>query len=112
MPRVGLQANWNRLKLGDALETEATGFDLIVSKSFVILEPYAAFSLGEGNTKVRYTVVDVLLPDVRVSEEVDSDVSRLVFGLNVTPFPLLRINAEAALGDYNTYTAGLVLNLF
>jgi hypothetical protein len=114
MPRIGLQANWNRLKVGEALETEATGFDLIVSKSFIILEPYAAYSIGTGNTQIRYSMENPIdgFPDIPISEEVDSDVNRLVLGLNITPFPLVRINTEVALADYNTYTVGLLFNLF
>jgi hypothetical protein len=112
MPRVGLQVNWNRLKLGESLETEATSFELIVSKSFVMLEPYAAYSMGEGTTKIRYSLASGGSELGTVSEEVESDVDRLVFGLNFTPFPMLRINAEAALGNYNTYTTSLILNLF
>ena len=38
--------------------------------------------------------------------------TRLTAGLNLTPFPLLRLNAEYALTDYPTYTLGVLVNLF
>jgi len=111
MPRIGLQGDWNRLKVGETVTTTTTGVDLIVSKSFVILEPYAGYSLVKGTTDLDYTH-EVGGTSHAVSVALDSDVTRLTAGLNLTPFPLLRINAEYALTDYPTYTVGLLLNLF
>ncbi|MDP2360828.1 MAG: hypothetical protein Q8O14_08750 [bacterium] len=112
MPRLGLQADWSRLQVGDALTTTATGLDLIVSKSFVVLEPYAGISLIQGRTELDYTSRAPGLEGQKVGLDLDSNPVRLAAGVNITPFPLLRINAEYALGDFNTITVGALLNLF
>lgn len=109
MPRIGLQGDWNRLKVGESITTTTTGVDLIVSKSFLILEPYAGFSLVKGTTVLDY---EEEVTSTHVSVSLDSDVTRLAAGLNFTPFPLLRLNAEVALTDYPTYTVGVLVNLF
>jgi len=41
MPRIGLQGNWNSFKLGETLATSGLSFDFVVSKSLVLIEPYA-----------------------------------------------------------------------
>jgi hypothetical protein len=111
MPRIGLQGDWNQLKVGESITTTTTGVDLIVSKSFLILEPYAGLSLVKGTTDLDYTY-DAAGTPVNVGVSLDSDVTRLTAGLNLTPFPLLRLNAEYALTDYPTYTLGVLVNLF
>lgn len=114
MPRIGLQGDWSRLTVGDALETTATTFDLIVSKSFVVLEPYAGYTIGKATTNAAFETqpADAFQQPVAWDLDVKSDVSRLAVGLNVTPFPMLRLNVEAGLGDYSSYSAGLIFNLF
>lgn len=114
MPRIGLQADWNQLKIGDSVTNTTTGLDLIVSKSFVIIEPYGGISLLQGKTDLDYHYTsDGALPvagDAKFS--VDSDALRLAAGVTITPFPLLRINAEVAKGDFTTATLGVLINLF
>jgi len=112
MPRIGLQADYTRLAVGESVTTTVTGLDLIVSKSFVILEPYAGLSLLKGSTDLGYTHRPAVGDPVSVSATLDSDATRLAAGLNFTPFPLLRVNAEYALADYSTITVGLLFNLF
>jgi len=111
-PRVAVQADWSRLTVGDAVTTTALGLDLIASKSFVMLEPYAGLSLVKGTTDLEYTSGAAGLEGQSVSLSLDSRPVRLAAGLNVTPFPLLRVNAEYALADYPTITVGVLLNLF
>lgn len=111
MPRIALQADWTRLSLGDALETTVTSFDLVASKSFVILEPYVGLSLLTGKTDLSYTAGTGALTE-EVSLELDTDATKLVAGVNVTPFPMLKVNAEYSLSDYHTMTVGLLFNLF
>lgn len=108
MPRIGLQGDWSRLAVGDHLETTATSIDLIVSKSFLILEPYGGFSIGKATTNVSFE--DAV--GVNVDQDVDSDLNRLTLGLNLKFFPMLRLNLEAGLGAYNSYGAGLLFELF
>ena len=110
MPRIGLQADWNKLEVGESLSTTATSLDLIVSKSFVIIEPYAGLSLAKGTTDISYT--STALPGQQVGVSLDSKPLRLAAGVSVTPFPLLRINAEVAKGDFTTATLGVLINLF
>lgn len=114
MPRIGLQADWNRLRVGEAVTNTTTGLDLIVSKSFVIVEPYAGLSLLMGKTALDYHYDhDGELPTAgHAAFDVDSDALRLAAGINITPFPLLRVNVEAARADFTTVTAGVLLSLF
>jgi hypothetical protein len=114
MPRIGVQGDWNQLKIGESLTTTATGLDLIVSKSFIFIEPYAGVSLLTGKSDLVYTYTSDGMADVtgRVNTSLDSKATRLAAGVNITPFPLLRINAEYAMADYNTMTVGVLLNLF
>jgi len=112
MPRIGIQADYTRLAVGESVTTTVTGLDLIVSKSFVILEPYAGLSLLKGSTDLEYTHTPAVGDPVPVSASLDSDATRLAAGINFTPFPLLRVNAEYALADYSTITVGVLLNLF
>ncbi len=108
MPRIGLQANYNRLSVGEYLQTDALSFDLLVSKQLLILGPYAGYSYGKATTNLDFTSRSNLPVDM----DLDSDISRLTLGLNITPFPLLRINAEYSMGTYDTYTVGLLFDLF
>lgn len=114
MPRIGVQGDWNRLKVGESLTNTTTGVDLIVSKSFLFIEPYAGISLLKGGTDLKYTYSSNGDEEIagEVDTSLDSDATRLAAGVNLTPFPLLRINAEYAMGDYSSYTVGLLLNLF
>lgn len=114
MPRIGVQGDWNQLKIGESLTNTTTGVDLIVSKSFIFLEPYAGISLLKGSTDLEYTYTsdgEVTLTG-HVNTSLDSDATRLAAGVNITPFPLLCINAEYALSDYSTMTVGVLLSLF
>jgi hypothetical protein len=110
MPRIGLQANWNKMDIGDNFSTTSTSFDLIVSKSLAIIQPYIGYSIGSATTDVSYTPESLLIAEQDI--ELDSDISRLTLGLNVTPFPLLRINAAYTMADYNAVNVGLLFNLF
>ncbi|MFA7331675.1 MAG: DUF6588 family protein [Candidatus Delongbacteria bacterium] len=113
MPRIGVQGDWNQLKIGESVTNTTTGVDLIVSKSFIFLEPYAGISLLKGSTDLEYTYTPASpAPPQKISTSLDSDATRLAVGVNITPFPLLRVNAEYALGDYNTMTVGVLLSLF
>ena len=108
MPRVGLQANFNRLMVGDHLTTDALTFDLLVSKQLLMFGPYAGYSFGKATTNLDFTSSNNLPVDL----DVDATIGRLTLGMNFTPFPLLRINAEYGMGAYDTYTVGLLFNLF
>jgi hypothetical protein len=113
MPRIGLQADWSRLSVGDHLETTATAVNLIVSKSFVMLEPYAGYTVGTASTDVAFTTrPEPPIQPQTWDVDLDSDISRLVLGLNFTPFPMLRLNAEVGLAETNSYGVGLLFNLF
>jgi hypothetical protein len=113
MPRIGVQGDWNQLKIGEAVTNTTTGLDLIVSKSFIFIEPYAGVSLLSGTTDLEYTYTPASpAPPQQISTSLDSKATRLAAGVNITPFPLLRINAEYAMADYNTMTVGVLLNLF
>ncbi len=111
LPRISVQADWSKLEIGDTIENTTTGVDLIVSKSFAIIEPYAGVSMLKGTTKFDYTYEEAGF-SAKVSSELDSDMTRLAAGLNFTPFPLLKLNAEYGISDYNTFTVGLLFNLF
>lgn len=112
MPRMALQANWSQVKVGESLTTDGLTFDLIVSKKLAILEPYGGYSTGTLNSVFEYEFVPVEgQPGTPIKEELDASVGRLSLGLNVTPLPTLRVNAEYGMGDFNTLTFGLILSV-
>lgn len=109
MPRVALQANWSQVKVGEALTTDGLTFDLIVSKKLAIIEPYGGYSTGTLNSVFEYQNAN--LPGQTITQELDASVGRLSLGMNFTPLPTLRVNAEYGMGDYNSLTFGLILSV-
>lgn len=112
MPRVALQANYSRLQVGESLTTDGLSMDLIVSKKVAIIEGYAGYTTGTLDSVFEWEFVPVEgQPGTTLTEELEAKASRLSLGVNLTPLPALRVNAEYGMGDYNSLTFGLILSV-
>jgi hypothetical protein len=111
MPRIGLQYFLNSFSLGDEISTLSHNYDLIVSKKLIFVEPYGGFGFSRTTMKFAYTFEVMGFPGQEISTSFTEQSSHLVLGLNVVPFPLLRLNAAYTLNaDYHLFNLGLLVN--
>ncbi len=94
-PAISVRASYSRLQGVDELAMDTKSLDLLISKGFLMFTPYAGVSLvkisGSENS------------DLVTLNDVDESDKRLIMGLQVSPFPLLIINAEASFGNVPQY---------
>ncbi len=94
-PALSVRASYSRLGGVDDVDLSTGSVDLLISKGFAILTPYAGVSAlwlsGSENTDL----VDL--------DDVDESLFRGLLGLQISPFPLFVINAEVSLGDVTQY---------
>ncbi len=94
-PAISVRASYSRLQGVDELAMDTKSLDLLISKGFLMFTPYAGISMvrihGSENS------------DLVTLNSVDESDKRLIMGLQVSPFPLLIINAEASFGNVRQY---------
>jgi hypothetical protein len=98
-PAISIRGSYSKLQGVDDLTMDTKSLDLLISKGFLMFTPYAGVSMvkihgSETSDKVALNTVN----------ETDT---RLLLGLQVSPFPLLIINAEASFGDVTQYALKL-----
>jgi hypothetical protein len=112
LPAIGLRATYTRLLGVDNLDFQTAGLDASISKSFLVLTPYAGAGLlwidGKAKGKV---VTDPIFVAVNGSPLKEEKVwgKRFFGGVKLSPFPLLGITAEIEYSGLMTYSlkAGL-----
>ena len=115
-PDVSAMIAYHSFKAGDYLSSTHLSFDVMVSKKFLLITPYAGFGYDKTSMDVEYTYVyDNPLPppaqlEVPVSHTIDVSTGRFTMGLNITPFPFVNIFADYNIGKFSEITAGLAIS--
>ncbi len=94
-PAISIRGSYSSLDGVDELNLDTLSFDLLISKGFLILTPYAGISMTSINASEESD--DVILDDVEETSY------RILAGLQISPFPLLVINGEVSYGDMPQY---------
>jgi len=94
-PALSIRGSHSQLSGVDDIDLNTQSLDLMISKGFLMLTPYAAVSAlwvhGSENSDL------VNLGDV------DKTLFRALLGIQISPFPLFAINAEASFGEVIQY---------
>jgi hypothetical protein len=94
-PAVSVRASYSKLQGVDELAMDTKSLDLLISKGFLMFTPYAGVSMIKINGSEDSNLVTLT--------DVDETETRILLGLQVSPFPLLIVNAEASFGNVSQY---------
>ncbi|MEN8220453.1 MAG: hypothetical protein ABFS56_29710 [Pseudomonadota bacterium] len=94
-PALSVRASYSKLQGVDDVELDTQSLDILISKGFLMLTPYAGASLIRINGSEKSDLV--ALDDVGETEY------RGLIGVQFSPFPLLVINGEFSFGDVRQY---------
>ncbi len=94
-PALSVRASYSQLQGIDELEIETQSLDILISKGFLMLTPYAGASMLRVNGREKTELV--ALDDVEETEY------RGLLGVQFSPFPLLNINGEYSFGKIPQY---------
>ena len=112
---ISAQFVYQSLEVGDIITSTHTCFNVHASKKFLIFTPYIGLGFESSNFKVDYTIEGTgnpLLDGQEVSFDLEGENGfRARAGFSLSFFPLLKLTADYAIGDYNVATAGLMLTL-
>jgi len=95
-PAVSVRTTFSQLQGIDDLEARTASLEAYISKGFLILKPYAGVAAINTNLEEKSAYVDY--------ENVNVMQYKGIAGLQITPFPLLKINAEVAVGDNTQFS--------
>ncbi|BAI79710.1 conserved hypothetical protein [Deferribacter desulfuricans SSM1] len=95
MPAIAIRGAFSKLEGVDELDVNTQSLDLMISKGFLMLTPYAGITALRVNTKEHSDLVDL--------DDEHNTIYRGFVGLQFSPFPLFVINAEASMGTVNQY---------
>ena len=101
MPAVSVRGTFSKLEGVDDLSVNTQSADILISKGFLFLTPYAGLSMLKVNVSENSKYVDL--------EDVHETIYRGILGLQVSPLPLFIVNAEVSVGEVNQY--GLKIGL-
>ena len=111
LPDISAMIAYHSFKASDVLTSSHLSFDLMVSKKFMIITPYAGFGYDKTKMDIEYIYVP---PPPLTSEDVkytiDASTARFTVGLNVTPFPFVKIFGDYNIGKYSEITAGMAIS--
>ncbi len=96
-PALAVRASYSKLEGVDDIDLNTQSLDLLISKGFVMLTPYAGVSV----TRISGSETNDTLP-VDLEEVTEVGYKGLV-GLQISPFPLFNITLEASLGEVVQY---------
>jgi len=116
--KISGQFVWQKLTIGDLLESRHTAFNIHASKTFglgVTITPYVGLGMESSNLKVDYTIEtgNPLNPleGQHVSFDLNGDNSfRMALGARVG-LPFVTLNVDYNVGEYSTISAGLGITL-
>ena len=94
-PAVSVRASYTSLSGVDDISIDTQALDILISKGFLMFTPYAGASVFRINGSEHTDIVE--LDDANVTGY------RALIGMQVSPFPLMIINAEVSLGEVPQY---------
>jgi len=116
-PDVSAMIAYHSFKGGDVLTASVLSFDAMVSKTFLVISPYAGFGLDRTSMKVEYAYQPPSVPplppppEVPVSHTIKVSTGRFTVGLNLTPVPFVKIFADYTFAKFSEATAGLAISI-
>lgn len=94
-PAWGVRATYSKLNGVNDFDASTKSIETGISKGFLFVKPYANAALVNTSLDEKSNLVNL--------EEEDVTYTKLTAGLEVTPFPFFRINAEFSTGETNNF---------
>lgn len=94
-PALSVRGSFSRLEGVDELDISTQSGDILISKGFMMLTPYAGLSALRVNASENSNLVNF--------EDVHEVIYRGLAGVQFSPIPLFVINLEASIGEVNQY---------
>ncbi len=111
LPDISAMIAYHSFKASDVLTSSHISFDLMVSKKFMIITPYAGFGYDKTSMDIEYEyVVPNTLQKLDVSQTIDVSTTRFTVGLNISPFPFVQIFSDYNIGKFSEITAGMAIS--
>lgn len=110
LPDISAMIAYHSFKASDILTSTHLSFDLMVSKKFMIITPYAGFGYDKTSMDIEYTYVEMPGTELPISVNVDGSTARFTVGLNLSPFPFVKIFGDYNVGKYSEITAGMAIS--
>lgn len=112
-PRLSAMVAYHRFKAGDVVTSRHFSMAALVSKKFVIIQPYGGLGWDYTSMNFEYSYDLSTLPsdEVLVDETIKANTVRLTLGLSVTPIPFVNVFADYNISKYSEVTAGLAISL-
>ena len=107
--KIAAQFVYQRLEVGDIIKSTHTNLNLQVSKSLILITPYAGIGIETSDMEIEYTIESPgsYLDGQTVKFDIEGENSmHFRAGLNINLIPFLGFNAEYAFGKYNVFTLG------
>ncbi|MFH1861718.1 MAG: DUF6588 family protein [bacterium] len=110
-PNLSAMVAYHRFKGSDIMTSNHLALAVIVSKKFMIIEPYAGIGMQRTSMNFKYTYVDPNLPPVEIDTTIKASTANFNVGLNIVPFPFVRIFADYSFGRFKEATVGLAVGI-
>jgi|Wag4MinimDraft_12_1082652.scaffolds.fasta_scaffold00102_18 hypothetical protein len=94
-PALSIRGTYSKLAGVDDLDVDTQSGEILISKGFLMLTPYAGISALRVNASENSDIVEF--------DDVHEIIYRGLAGIQITPFPLFVINFEASVGEVNQY---------
>jgi len=95
MPAISIRGAFSKLEGVDDLDINTYSGDLLISKGFLFLTPYAGVTMLRVNASENSDLVSL--------DDIHETIYRGLIGLQVSPLPLFNITVEASIGEVNQY---------
>lgn len=110
-PDISAMVAYHRFKAGDILTSRHVSFDVMASKSFVIISPYVGFGYDITSMSLKYTYIEPETDiEVPIDQTIKANTGRFTVGLKLSPIPFVNIFADYNFGKFSQATAGLAVS--
>lgn len=113
-PDVSAMVAYHLFAAGDVLHSRHLSFDVMVSKSFLVISPYGGFGYDIHSMNFEYTYIDPDLPagqnELSIDKTIKANTTRLTLGLKLTPLPFVNIFADYNISKFSQLTVGLAIS--
>ena len=110
-PSVSAMVAYHQFKAGDVITSRHFSIAAMVSKKFVIIQPYGGLGWDYTSMNFEYSYQPPIGDEVLVDETIKVNTVRLTMGLSVTPLPFVNVFADYNISKYSEVTAGLAVSL-
>lgn len=113
LPDISAMLAYHKFEAGDILGSTHLSFDVLVSKKFLVISPYAGLGFDKTTMNFKYTFVNPnpLIPDVEIDKDIKTTTTRFTLGLSLTPIPFVNIFADYNVGKFSEITAGVAIGI-